>query len=207
MNRQDNSMSKMTAQDLSKAMAKSDFAMLTTRPMSNNSEVDWSGDSFHFHWDSACTIADIEREPKVALSFQGSGHLLGKPLLFIATEGRAWLVRDKASLREHWHKELDRWFPDGVNTDGLILIQVHAHRAHCWDGEEDNEVPVQATRLRQKNMACGSEVLCAALACSDPRKTTCHANTGQAHLRQDGLSSLARRQCKISKAPGSLSII
>lgn len=145
-------MSTMTRQDLSKAMAKIDFAMFTTRaesgelatrPMSNNGEVEWSGDSFYFSWDSARTIADIGSESKVALSFQGSGHLLGKPPLFIAIEGHASLIRDKARFKEHWHKELDRWFPDGVDSAGLILIQVRAHRAHYWDGEEAIEVPMQ----------------------------------------------------------------
>ncbi len=144
-------MSTMTKEDLSNAMAKIDFAMLTThtengelatRPMSNNGEVDWSGDSFYFSWDSARTIADINRDPHVALAFQGSGHLLGKPPLFIAVEGHASLIRDKGSFKDHWHKELDRWFPDGVDSDGLILIQVHAQRAHYWDGEEENEVQV-----------------------------------------------------------------
>jgi general stress protein 26 len=129
----------MTKQDLSKAMAKIDFTMLTTRtesgelatrPMSNNGDVEWNGDSF----------ADIGRDPKVALSFQGSGHLLGKPPLFIAIEGHATLIRDKAQFSAHWHESLDRWFSEGVETAGLILIQVHAHRAHYWDGEEENEV-------------------------------------------------------------------
>lgn len=144
-------MTTMTKQDLSKAMAKIDFAMLTTRsasgelatrPMSNNGEVDWNGDSFYFSWDTAKTIADIEGDSKVALSFQGSGHLLGKPPLFIAIEGHATLIRDKSKFQAHWHKGLDRWFSDGVDTDGLVLIQVGAHRAHYWDGEENNEVPV-----------------------------------------------------------------
>jgi general stress protein 26 len=139
----------MTKQDLSKAMAKIDFTMLTTRtesgelatrPMSNNGDVEWNGDSFYFSWDSANTIADIGRDPKVALSFQGSGHLLGKPPLFIAIEGHATLIRDKAQFSAHWHESLDRWFSEGVETAGLILIQVHAHRAHYWDGEEENEV-------------------------------------------------------------------
>jgi general stress protein 26 len=144
-------MSTLSPKEISKEMAKIDFAMLTTRtnsgelatrPMSNNGEVEWSGDSFYFSWDSARTITDIENEPKVALSFQGSGHLLGKPPLFIAIEGHASLIRDKASFKKHWHKELDRWFPDGVDSDGLILIRVSARRAHYWDGEEDNEVPL-----------------------------------------------------------------
>ena len=142
-------MSTMTREDLAKAMAKIDFAMLTTRadneelatrPMSNNGEVQWDGDSFYFSYDSARTIADINRDAHVALSFQGSGHLLGKPPLFIAIEGHASLIRDKDRFKEHWHKELDRWFPDGVDTQGLLLIQVHAGRVHYWDGEEENEL-------------------------------------------------------------------
>lgn len=144
-------MNTMTTQDLSEAMAKIDFAMFTTRsengdlasrPMSNNGEVEWSGDSFYFSWNSARTISDIERDAKVSLSFQGSAHLLGKPPLFIAIEGHATLIRDKARFAEHWHKSLDRWFPDGMDTDGVVLIQVHANRAHFWDGEDNNEVPV-----------------------------------------------------------------
>lgn len=142
-------MSTMTKQELSKAIAKIDFAMFTTRtengelasrPMSNNGEVEWSGDSFYFSWDSARTIADIGRDAKVALAFQGGAHLLGKPPLFISIEGHASLIRDKARFEDHWHKELDRWFPDGVDTGGLILIQVHASRAHYWDGEVNNEI-------------------------------------------------------------------
>lgn len=144
-------MSTMTTQELSRAMAKIDFAMFTTRaengelasrPMSNNGEVEWSGDSFYFSWDSARTIADIGRDPKVALAFQGGGHLFGKPPIFIAIEGHATLIHDKGRFEQHWHKELDRWFPDGVDTRGLILIQVHANRAHFWDGEASGEVAV-----------------------------------------------------------------
>jgi general stress protein 26 len=130
-------MSTLSPKEISKEMAKIDFAMLTTR--TNSGELATRPMS---SWDSARTITDIENEPKVALSFQGSGHLLGKPPLFIAIEGHASLIRDKASFKKHWHKELDRWFPDGVDSDGLILIRVSARRAHYWDGEEDNEVPL-----------------------------------------------------------------
>ena len=81
-------MSTMTMKELSKAMGKIDFAMLTTRtdggqlatrPMSNNGEVGYDGDSFYFSWDSARTVNDIGRDPQVALSFQGSAGLLGSP--------------------------------------------------------------------------------------------------------------------------------
>jgi len=58
-------MSTMTMKELSKAMGEIDFTMLTTRteggqlatrPMSNNGEVEYDGDSFYFSWDSAHTV-------------------------------------------------------------------------------------------------------------------------------------------------------
>ena len=141
----------MTMHDLAKAMGKIDFAMLTTRtdggqlatrPMSNNGQVDYDGDSFYFSWDSARTISDIVGDPNVALSFQGSAGLLGKPPVFVAVEGKADIVRDKSVFAEHWSPDLERWFPDGVDTVGLLMIHVHAVRIHYWDGADEGEVPV-----------------------------------------------------------------
>ena len=144
-------MSTMTLKDISKAMADIDFAMLSTRtaggdiaarPMSNNGDVEYSGDSFFFSYEGAHTIADIERDPKVGLSFQGKKGLLGKPPIFIAVEGHAQLIRDKASFAEHWVSDLDYWFKDGIDTPNIVLIKVHATRIHYWDGQDDGEVTV-----------------------------------------------------------------
>ena len=141
----------MTLSELAKAMGKIDFAMLTTRtkdgqlatrPMSNNGDVEYDGDSFYFSWDSARTISDIAGDPHVALSFQGSAGLLGKPPLFVAVEGTAQIVRDKSAFAEHWQPDLKRWFPDGIDTAGMVMIHVHAGRIHYWDGNEEGEVSV-----------------------------------------------------------------
>ena len=144
-------MSTMTMKDLSHAMKKIDFAMLTTRtdsgqlatrPMSNNGEVDYGGDSFYFSWDSARTVSDIARDPQVALSFQGSAGPLGKPPLFVAVEGTAAIVRDKAAFAKRWSPDLERWFPNGIETEGMVMIHVHADRVHYWDGSEQGEVSI-----------------------------------------------------------------
>jgi general stress protein 26 len=144
-------MSQLTLTGLSKKMRDIDFAMLTTRtasgdlagrPMSNNGEVDYDGDSYFFSYDDARTIADIEQEPRVSLALQGAKGLLGAPPLFIAVEGRAELVRDKAAFADHWSADLDRWFPEGVDTPGLVMIAVHASRIHYWQGEEEGEILV-----------------------------------------------------------------
>ena len=141
----------MTLKDLAKAMRDIDFAMLTTRaedgskaarPMSNNGEVEYDGDSWYFTWEDSRTVRDIGRDPQVGLSFQGSKGLLGKPPLFVSVEGDAQLIRDKAQFAVHWTDGLDRWFKQGVDTPGLALIKVHARRIHYWDGEDEGEVPL-----------------------------------------------------------------
>lgn len=146
-------MSDRTIGDLAKAMGKIDFAMLTTRteggqlatrPMSNNSDVEWDGDSHYFTYDDTRTVSDIERDPHVALSFQGRAGILGAPPLFVAVEGEAGIIRDKATFADHWTSDLERWFPDGIDTPGMALIKVAAVRIHYWDGEEEGEVAPRA---------------------------------------------------------------
>ena len=141
-------MSKSLA-SLAKKMRGIDFAMLSThtengeiaaRPMSNNGDVDYNGDSYYFTWDDSRMVADIQRNPKVSLSFQGKGGLLGLMPFMVAVEGRAELVQDKPSFAQHWNKDLNRYFKDGPDTPGVVMIKVHAARIHYWDGEEDGEV-------------------------------------------------------------------
>lgn len=139
----------MTLPEISKKMRDIDFSMLFTRaangamagrPMSNNGDVEYDGDSFFFAYENTTTIQDIERDPNVALSLAGAKSLLGKPGLFIAIEGSADLIREKARFEAHWNSDLDRWFEGGIDTAGLVLIKVHAQRVHYWDGEDSGEV-------------------------------------------------------------------
>ncbi|KQQ79458.1 pyridoxamine 5'-phosphate oxidase family protein [Aureimonas sp. Leaf324] len=145
-------MVEMTLKDISEAMADIDFCMLSTRteggdiaarPMSNNGDVAYEGDSYFFTYAEARTVSDIERDPRVGLGFQGKKGLLGRPPMFISVEGRAELIRDKAAFEAHWTKDLEYWFKDGVDTPNLVLIKVHATRIHFWNGEDEGEVPVR----------------------------------------------------------------
>jgi general stress protein 26 len=144
-------MSALTLPEISKKMKDIDFVMFATRtregaikarPMSNNGEVEYDGDSFFFTLDSHELVADIEQDPNVGLSMQGQRGLLGKPPFFLAIEGRADLIRDKGMFEAHWTPGLDRWFERGVDTPGLALIKVHAGAIHYWDGEDEGEVHV-----------------------------------------------------------------
>ncbi|WP_369061709.1 pyridoxamine 5'-phosphate oxidase family protein [Caulobacter sp. 73W] len=144
-------MARMTLSDISEKMRDIDFTMLFThaadgrlagRPMSNNRDVDYEGDSWFFALESTSAVQEISADPNVALSFAGSKGLLGKPPIFIAVQGRGELIRDKARFAEHWDKDLERWFEQGVDTPGLVLIKVHASLIHYWDGEDEGEIPV-----------------------------------------------------------------
>ena len=140
---------KLILKELSKKMRSIDFTMLTTRtasgaltsrPMSNNGEVDYDGDSWFFTTEDAGMVAEIAADPIVGPTLTGDKGLLGKPGIFISVEARAELIRDKAQFEAHWTKGLDRWFPQGTETPGLVLIKAHANRIAYWDGEDEGEL-------------------------------------------------------------------
>ena len=142
-------MASMTFEDLSSQMKKIDFCMLSTnagsgrisaRPMSNNGDVEYDGDSWFFSYEDSRKITEIEGIDIVSLTFTAPPSLLGKPGIFIAVEGVASLVRDKAAFEDHWVPDLERWFPEGVDTPGIVLIKVSASSIRYWDGEENGEV-------------------------------------------------------------------
>ncbi|RUM06047.1 pyridoxamine 5'-phosphate oxidase family protein [Rhizobium chutanense] len=142
-------MASMTLEDLSSQLKKIDFCMLSTsagsgrisaRPMSNNGDVEYDGDSWFFSYEDSRKITEIEAVDAVSLTFTAPPSLLGKPGIFIAVEGLASLVRDKAALEEHWVPDLERWFPEGVDTPGIVLIKVSAYSVRYWDGEENGNV-------------------------------------------------------------------
>ena len=89
-------MSDKTLAALAKKMRDIDFAMLAThtdggaiaqRPMSNNRDVDYDGDSYYFTWADSRMVRDIEGEPQVSLSFLGTSGLFGLRPFFVEVEG------------------------------------------------------------------------------------------------------------------------
>jgi general stress protein 26 len=134
--------------DIAEEMAGIDIAILSThaengeianRPMSNNGDVSYDGTSYYFTYEQARAVADIQRNPKVALGFSSKGGIFLDGI-YVAVEGTAELIRDEAAFQQHWTSDLDNWFEKGVNTPGIVLIKVKATRATYWKGREEGEV-------------------------------------------------------------------
>ncbi|WP_284506690.1 pyridoxamine 5'-phosphate oxidase family protein [Caballeronia sp. GAWG1-5s-s] len=142
-------MSELTLNDLATRMAEIDFAMLSTRslngkiaarPMSNNRDVKFDGDSYYFTLEKTHMVQEIEADPVVALTFTGSSKPDGAPPFFVAAEGRAELIREKPAMKSHWNEDIEKWFAEGFQTPGIVLIKVSAERIHYWAGEDEGEL-------------------------------------------------------------------
>ena len=142
-------MGELSLQEISEKMRDIDFAVLSTRteggaiagrPMSNNRDVEYDGDSYFFACEDTRTVSDIRRDPHVGLAYQAKSGMLGMKPFFLTLEGEASLIQDKNRFAEHWQKELDAWFKQGIDTPGLTLIKVHAQRLHYWDGYDEGEM-------------------------------------------------------------------
>lgn len=142
-------MADKTLKDVADKMSGIDIAILSThseggqianRPMSNNGDVTYDGNSYYFTYEQALTVSDIARDPNVALGFAGKSGIFSSNGLYIAVEGKAELIRDKAAFQAHWTPDLDEWFEQGVDTPNIVLIKVHATRITYWDGMEQGTV-------------------------------------------------------------------
>ena len=127
-------MAKATRSVLVDAMKSMDICFMVTkdgrglcsRPMSNNAQVDWDGDNWFFTNGDTRKIRQLEADPTVMLDFSGEKD-------WVSLRGKAQLHRDdKALFEKHWSKDIERWFPEGIDTPGLVLIQVSAAEAELF---------------------------------------------------------------------------
>lgn len=145
-------MAKLKMKEIADIMKHIDICMLATygargaiesRPMSNNREVEYSGDNYFFTLDKNAVAKEITKNPQVNLSFIGHHSFLNRKSVYISVIGRAKLVKDKKQFEKHWTKDLDLWFKKGIDTPGLTLIHVRAKSLKYWDGFEEGEIKVK----------------------------------------------------------------
>jgi general stress protein 26 len=135
---------KLNKKMLTKVMKDLDFCMMTTkgvrgrlhsRPMSNNRNVDWDGDTWFFSYADASQVKEIKRDKSVNLSYA-----VPDDILFVSLVGNAQIVKDDAKKKELWYDDLARWFPKGPEDKKVVLIKVEAKLAQYWGKEGDAEL-------------------------------------------------------------------
>jgi general stress protein 26 len=114
-----------------------DFCMLTTmdetgdlrsRPMSSNGDIDRDGDIWFFTSASSHKVSEIEKLPKVNVSFADPDNQH-----YVSVSGTAQLVRDRNKIEELWRPEFQMWFPEGKDDPDVALLRVSLEKAEYWD--------------------------------------------------------------------------
>ena len=131
--------------EISKLMRKLDICTFTTqssrgvlnsRPMSNNGDVEYDGNSYFFTYEGSQKIKDIENNPQVSLSFNGPKDL------YLAITGKAKIIRSRNKMEDHWLPELKQWFEKGLDTPGIVLLHVKASRMQYWQKAKQGEFEI-----------------------------------------------------------------
>jgi general stress protein 26 len=124
-------------QKLREMVKEIDFCMLATvdengdlhsRPMSSNGDIDPDGDIWFFTSASSHKVNEIEKRPKVNVSFADPDNQR-----YISISGTAQLVRDRKKIDELWRPEFKMWFPEGKDDPEIALLRVGLEKAEYWD--------------------------------------------------------------------------
>ena len=137
-------MAERTLSDIATKLKSIDTAMLVTktgetgaiaaRPMSNNKDVNEDdGTTFHFSTDDGRIDDDLKRSSECGATYT-SGEF------YCAVQATGKLHRERATLEKHWVPDLEKWFEDGLDTEGLVLIEVSPVRIDWWEGREQGEL-------------------------------------------------------------------
>ena len=130
-----------------------DICMLVTRadgtirgrPMSNNGDVEYDGDSWFFSERDSQKVAEIEQDPRVELAYVATDRGV-----WVSVEGTAQIVEDDRRKRALWQDELRTWFAEGPEDDGVVLVRVSADRVHAWANDEELVIePAGVTRISE----------------------------------------------------------
>ena len=125
--------------DICMLVSRADGGELHGRPMSNNGEVEYDGDSWFFAFGDSRKVRELEADPRTELAFIDTPNGT-----WINVEGEAEIVRDDVERkRELWLKDLERWFPAGPEDPDVVLIKVHARHIDAWAGEQDYSFDVR----------------------------------------------------------------
>jgi general stress protein 26 len=98
---------------------------LISRPMAVQA-VEFDGDLWFYAEGSSRKVRNIANNPWVNVAM-GSGST------YVSLAGQTSVVRDVAKQKELWNPMVEAWFPDGPESEDLVLLKVHADTAEYWN--------------------------------------------------------------------------
>lgn len=120
-----------------------DDGQLHARPMSNNRQVEWDGDSWFFAPSGGRLIAELRSDPGAVTVYRvedGFG--------FISVSGRATIETDPELKKRFWLDDLDRWFPNGPEDPNVSLIRLTAEHVDWWGERGDGSADLREAAVR-----------------------------------------------------------
>jgi general stress protein 26 len=114
---------------------------LASRPMAAV-DTDDSGNIWFYTSLDSNKIKDIEIDHFAQLIFAHPGKDS-----YLDVRGRINVITDKNAVREKWNWMIKAWFPDGIDSPDICLLQVKTDEVHYWDTENSKMVQVLKAAL------------------------------------------------------------
>ena len=126
----------LAALDICSFTTSSQDGALHGRPMSNNGQVEYDGDSWFFAREDSRKVIEIDADPHVALGFIDTPNGT-----WVNVEGEAEVIRDDIERkRQLWQEDLGRWFENGPDDPSVVLIKVRARHIDAWAQDQDYSI-------------------------------------------------------------------
>lgn len=140
-------MNDISLKSIAEKMKDIDVCMMTTittkgdtssRPMSNNRDVEYDGTSYFFTELDSRVATDIKTNNHVTLSAQHN-KLIGANA-YISVSGKGKVITDKTEMKKHWNKDVEIYFADGLDSPNIAMIEVRAEHIKFWEGAKESEL-------------------------------------------------------------------
>jgi len=79
--------------------------------------------------------AELARDPRVRLYFQGSKHSD-----FLALDGKATVSTDRTKIEVLWEPNLKTWFTGGLDDPRITVIRFETESGYYWDNKQGSAV-------------------------------------------------------------------
>jgi len=115
-----------------------DDGQLHARPMSNNGQVEWDGQSWFFAPTDGRLVAELRADPAAVAAYRAE-----EGFAFVSVSGRTTIETDPELKRRYWLDDLEHWFPDGPSDPNVALIRLDAEEAQWWTEDGDGKADLR----------------------------------------------------------------